>query len=121
MQIEIAFKQEVIQALKVRSEHQKHQPSHLSKRVSQEEIDAAKRVNLPDFLMSQGVDLKRVGKEYIMSEHDSVHIKDNVQGEMAKWYQFSEERGGDSISFVRQFLGKDFNPSFERSAGCIII
>ena len=108
MQIEIAFKQEVIQALKVRSEHQKHQPSHLSKRVSQEEIDAAKRVNLPDFLMSQGVDLKRVGKEYIMSEHDSVHIKDNVQGEMAKWYQFSEERGGDSISFVRQFLGKDF-------------
>lgn len=53
-------------------------------RVTAEQIERANLVNLPEFLESQGFSLKKVGKEYVLTEHDSLHIKDNKFGERGK-------------------------------------
>ena len=82
-------------------------------RVSPEQIERANLVNLPDFLRSQGFSLKQVGKEYILQEHDSLHIKNNEAGEVGKWFRFSENRGGNNIQFVQEFMGLDFISSVE--------
>lgn len=86
-------------------------------RVSKSEIERAEIVNLPQFLMSQGVELKRVGKEYIMKEHDSVHIYDNTYGEKGKWFRFSENVGGGNIDFCEKFLGMSFKEAVEALNG----
>lgn len=82
-------------------------------RVSPEQIERANLVNLPDFLRSQGFSLKQVGKEYILQEHDSLHIKNNEAGEVGKWFRFSENRGGSNIQFVQEFMGLDFVSAVE--------
>lgn len=110
--MEVSFRQDLITELQTRFQKQQATktipesiPSHHK---TEEEIDHANRVNLPQFLMTQGVEIKRVGKEYIMTEHDSVHIMDNAPSENGKWYRFSEGKGGDNISFVQEFFGKSF-------------
>ena len=80
----------------------------VSKHKTQEEINNANHINLPKFLMLQGIELKRVGKEYTMTEHDSMRISDNFPSEKGKWYQFSTGQGGDNIDFVQKFFGKSF-------------
>ena len=82
-------------------------------RVTPEQIERANLVNLPDFLKSQGFVLKPVGREYILQEHDSLHIKDNKAGEVGKWFRFSENRGGSNIQFVQEFMGLDFVSAVE--------
>ena len=82
-------------------------------RVAPEQIERANLVNLPDFLRSQGFALKQVGREYILQEHDSLHIKDNKPGELGKWFRFSENRGGNNIQFVQEFMGLDFLSAVE--------
>ena len=82
-------------------------------RVTPEQIERANLVNLPDFLRSQGFVLKQVGREYILQEHDSLHIKDNKAGEVGKWFRFSENRGGNNIQFVQEFMGLDFVSAVE--------
>ena len=77
-------------------------------RVAPEQIERANLVNLPDFLRSQGFALKQVGREYILQEHDSLHIKDNKPGELGKWFRFSENKGGNNIQFVQEFMGLPF-------------
>lgn len=77
-------------------------------RVTEEQIERAKTVNLPQFLIANGFDLKKAGHEYIWTEHDSLHIRDNEAGEYGKWFRFSEDRGGDNIEFVREYMGKSF-------------
>lgn len=82
-------------------------------RVTPEQIERANLVNLPDFLRSQGFSLKQVGREYILQEHDSLHIKNNEAGEVGKWFRFSENRGGSNIQFVQEFMGLDFVSAVE--------
>lgn len=82
-------------------------------KVTSEQIERANLVNLPDFLRSQGFVLKQVGREYILQEHDSLHIKDNKAGEVGKWFRFSENRGGNNIQFVQEFMGLDFVSAVE--------
>lgn len=82
-------------------------------RVTPEQIERANLVNLPDFLRSQGFSLKQVGREYVLQEHDSLHIKDNKTGEVGKWFRFSENRGGNNIQFVQKFMGLDFISAVE--------
>lgn len=110
--MEVSFRQDLITELQTRFQKQqatKAVPESISSHhKTEEEIDHANRVNLPQFLMTQGVEIKRVGKEYIMTEHDSVHIMDNAPSENGKWYRFSEGKGGDNISFVQEFFGKSF-------------
>ena len=82
-------------------------------RVTAEQIERANFVNLPDFLRSQGFELKKVGKEYVLTEHDSLHIKDNAFGERGKWFQFSANEGGNNIQFVQKFMDLDFISAVE--------
>lgn len=82
-------------------------------RVTAEQIECANLVNLPEFLESQGFSLKKVGKEYILTEHDSLHIKDNKPSERGKWFQFSADEGGNNIQFVQKFMGLDFISAVE--------
>lgn len=82
-------------------------------RVTPEQIERANLVNLPDFLRSQGFSLKQVGREYVLQEHDSLHIKNNKAGEVGKWFRFSENRGGSNIQFVQEFMGLDFVSAVE--------
>lgn len=82
-------------------------------RVTPEQIERANLVNLPDFLRSQGFSLKQVGREYVLQEHDSLHIKNNKAGEVGKWFRFSENKGGSNIQFVQEFMGLDFISAVE--------
>lgn len=109
---EVLFRQDVITELQKKqatlTASESTSPQSKSKPKTTEEIEHANRVNLPQFLMSHGIELKRVGKEYTMKEHDSVRILDNAPSENGKWFRFSEGKGGDNIAFVCEFLGKDF-------------
>lgn len=82
-------------------------------RITDEQKEKANLVNLPKFLMSHGFDLKKVGKEYVWKEHDSLHIKDNGPGERGVWHQFSTGAGGDNIGFLREFMGMSFADAVE--------
>lgn len=108
------FVKDMKQAHSIISEHKDRNGKG---RISQEEIDRANSVNLPQFLMSQGVELKRVGKEYIMKDHDSVHIADNAYGEKGKWFRFSENVGGGNIDFCEKFLNMSFKEAVEALNG----
>lgn len=86
-------------------------------RITDEQKERAAYVNLPQFLMSHGFDLKKVGKEYVWKEHDSLHIKDNGPGERGVWHQFSTGAGGDNIGFLREFMGMSFVDAVEALTG----
>ena len=77
-------------------------------RVTDEQKERAAYVNLPQFLMAHGFDLKKVGREYVWKDHDSLHIKDNGPGERGAWFRFSEDKGGDNIGFLREYMGLSF-------------
>ena len=49
-------------------------------KITDEQKEKAAFVNLPQFLMAHGFDLKKVGREYVWKDHDSLHIKDNGPG-----------------------------------------
>ena len=86
-------------------------------KITDEQKERANLVNLPQFLMSHGFDLKRVGKEYVWKEHDSLHIKDNGPGERGQWFRFSENKGGDNIGFLREYMGMSFVEAVEALNG----
>ncbi|MDE6102535.1 MAG: toprim domain-containing protein, partial [Ruminococcus sp.] len=86
-------------------------------KITEEQIERANSVNLPSFLMANGFELKRVGREYSWKEHDSLHIKNNEPGERGRWFRFSTDEGGDNISFVREYMGKSFVEAVEMLNG----
>ena len=86
-------------------------------RITDEQKERANLVNLPQFLMENGFDLKKVGREYVWKEHDSLHIKDNGPGERGAWFRFSEDKGGDNIGFLREYMGMSFVDAVEALTG----
>ena len=86
-------------------------------RVTDEQKERAAFVNLPQFLMAHGFDLKKVGREYVWKDHDSLHIKDNGPGERGAWFRFSEDKGGDNIGFLREYMGLSFVDAVEALTG----
>lgn len=86
-------------------------------RITDEQKERAAFVNLPQFLMGHGFDLKKVGREYVWKEHDSLHIKDNGPGERGAWFRFSEDKGGDNIGFLREYMGMSFVDAVEALTG----
>lgn len=89
-------------------------------RITDEQKERANLVNLPQFLMSHGFDLKKVGKEYVWKEHDSLHIKDNCPGERGQWFRFSENKGGDNIGLLREYMDMSFIDAVEALTGELI-
>lgn len=86
-------------------------------RITDEQKERANLVNLPQFLMSHGFDLKKVGKEYVWKEHDSLHIKDNGPGERGQWFRFSENKGGGNIGLLREYMDMSFLDAVEALTG----
>ena len=86
-------------------------------RITDEQKERAAFVNLPQFLMAHGFDLKKVGREYVWKDHDSLHIKDNGSGERGAWFRFSEDKGGDNIGFLREYMGMSFVDAVEALTG----
>lgn len=86
-------------------------------RLIEEQIERASTVNLPQFLLQNGFDLKRVGREYVWKDHDSMHIKDNAPGERGVWHRFSTDEGGDNIAFLRQYMNMSFVEAVEALNG----
>ena len=86
-------------------------------RITDEQKERANLVNLPQFLMSHGFGLKKVGREYVWKEHDSLHIKDNGPGERGQWFRFSENKGGDNIRFLREYMDMSFIDAVEALTG----
>ena len=83
-------------------------------RITQEQIDRANAVNLPQFLIEHGFELKRMSRdEFIWKDHDSLFIHDNQNGESGKWFRFSENHGGDNIAFVREYMDLNFRQAVE--------
>ncbi len=90
-------------------------------RITEEQIERANSVNLPLFLMANGFELKKVGREYSWKEHDSLNIKDNEFGERGQWFQFSTQEGGDNIAFVQKFMNKSFVEAVEMLNGEVYV
>lgn len=86
-------------------------------RITDEQKEKANLVNLPKFLMSHGFDLKKVGREYVWKDHDSLHIKDNCPGERGQWFRFRENKGGDNIGFLREYMDMSFIDAVEALTG----
>lgn len=86
-------------------------------RVTDEQKERAAYVNLPQFLMAHGFDLKKVGREYVWKDHDSLHIKDNGPGERGQWFRFRENKGGDNIGFLREYMDMSFIDAVEALTG----
>lgn len=86
-------------------------------RITDEQKERANLGDLPQFLMENGFDLKKVGREYVWKEHDSLHIKDNGPGERGAWFRFSEDKGGDNIGFLHEYMGMSFVDAIEALTG----
>lgn len=69
---------------------------------TQEQIDRANRVDLVQFLHSQGETVIKSGNEYRWKRHDSLTVKGN------KWFRHSQSKGGYPIDFVMEFFSKTF-------------
>ena len=72
-------------------------------RLSQEEIDRAKRTDLASLLMSMGETVRRSGSEHEWSDNGR---KVTLRG--CVWYHQYEMTGGDAIDFAQRFFGKTF-------------
>lgn len=86
-------------------------------KITDEQKEKAAFVNLPQFLMAHGFDLKKVGREYVWKDHDSLHIKDNGPGERGAWFRFSEDKGGDNIGLLREYMDMSFIDAVEALTG----
>ena len=65
-------------------------------------IEVASNVNLADYLISRGVQLKKVGQGYIMIQHDSLRFYQNT----FNWYSKGEK--GNTISFLCKYYKMSF-------------
>ena len=69
-----------------------------------EEMETAKGTDLPDLLEHLGYTVRRLGSRYHTTrEMDSLRIKDR-----RTWKRYSNGTGGDAITFLQEFCGKDF-------------
>lgn len=67
-------------------------------------METAKGTDLPDLLEHLGYSIRRVGSRYHTTrEMDSIRIK-----ERRTWKRYSNGTGGDAITFLQEFCGKDF-------------
>ena len=78
---------------------------------TQEQIDRANQVDLVQFLLSQGEQLVKSGREYRWKNHDSLTVKGN------KWFRHSQSKGGYPIDFVMEFYDKTFPEAMQMLIG----
>lgn len=71
-------------------------------------MEIARGTDLPDLLASLGYTVTRIGRYYSTKEMDSLRIKNR-----RTWYRYSEQIGGDAITFLQHFCGKSFPEAVE--------
>ena len=69
---------------------------------SEEQKQRANEVDLEDFLMRNGEELLRSGKEKRLKSDHSITVRGN------RWYDHAESKGGCAIDFVQMFYSKSF-------------
>ena len=70
---------------------------------SQAEKEQARTTDLAEFLTAQGEEVKKMGSEYVwMDGGQKVTIRGNL------WFHQYEQKGGDSIDFVRKYYHKGY-------------
>ena len=74
--------------------------------LSQDEIQAAKSVDLCEVARSLGYTVKNVGNYHTLKEMDSIRIYNK-----RTWYRWSDATGGSQIDFLLHFTGMDFKES----------
>ena len=72
------------------------------------EMQIARETDLPELLSHLGYQVKRVGRFHTTAEMDSLRIKDRCT-----WFRYSQNTGGDAITFLQQFCGKSFPEAVE--------
>lgn len=66
-------------------------------------MSIARGTDLPDLLTHLGYSVRQIGSYYTTREMDSLRIKDR-----RSWRRYSEQSGGDAITFLQHFCGKSF-------------
>ena len=82
--------------------------SEIRNRFTDTEMQIARETDLPDLLSHLGYQVKRVGRFHTTAEMDSLRIKDR-----RTWFRYSQNTGGDAITFLQQFCGKSFPEAVE--------
>ena len=77
--------------------------SEIKRRFTDTEMQIAKETDLPELLTHLGYQVRRIGRYHTTVEMDSLRIKDR-----RKWFRYSQNTGGDAITFLQQFCGKSF-------------
>ena len=82
----------------------------MSKYISftKEQREQARRTDLANFLIGQGVKVKKSGSEYEWLDGSQ---KVTIRGHL--WYHQYEQKGGDAVGFVRRFYNKDHAEAVE--------
>lgn len=71
-------------------------------------MEAARETDLPDLLESLGYHVQKVGRYHTTKEMDSLRIKNR-----RTWFRYSENTGGDAITFLQRFCSKSFPEEVE--------
>ena len=82
--------------------------SEIKRRFTDTEMQLAKETDLPELLTHLGYQVRRIGRYHTTVEMDSLRIKDR-----RKWFRYSQNTGGDAITFLQQFCGKSFSEAVE--------
>ena len=82
--------------------------SEIKRRFTDTEMQIAKETDLPELLTHLGYQVRRIGRYHTTAEMDSLRIKDR-----RKWFRYSQNTGGDAITFLQQFCGKSFSETVE--------
>ena len=82
--------------------------SEIRNRFTDTEMQIAKETDLPELLTHLGYQVRRIGRYHTTAEMDSLRIKDR-----RKWFRYSQNTGGDAITFLQQFCGKSFSEAVE--------
>ena len=82
--------------------------SEIRNRFTDTEMQIARETDLPELLSHLGYQVKRVGRFHTTAEMDSLRIKDRHT-----WFRYSQNTGGDAITFLQQYCGKSFSEAVE--------
>lgn len=82
--------------------------TRINNRFSDAEMQIVRETDLPELLTHLGYQVRQIGRYHTTAEMDSLRIK-----ERRIWFRYSQNIGGDAITFLQQFHGKNFPEAVE--------
>ena len=77
--------------------------TRINNRFSDAEMQIVRETDLPELLTHLGYQVRQIGRYHTTAEMDSLRIKDR-----RTWFRYSQNIGGDAITFLQQFCEKSF-------------